>query len=72
MAKTVFLHYTQEELNRNFDQRSWVSNALEVIGRYPVLSEATRKRFEHRANVAYGSGPDETLDIFPADRAGPV
>lgn len=72
MAKTVFLHYTQEELNRNFDQRSWVSNALEVIARYPVLSAATRARFEHRANVPYGSGPDETVDIFPARNGGPV
>jgi arylformamidase len=72
MAKTVFLHYTQEELNRNFDQRSWVGNALEVIARYPVLSAATRARFEHRANVPYGSGEDETLDIFPARSGGPV
>ena len=71
MAKTVFLHYTQEELNRNFDQRSWVSNALEVIGRYPLLSEATRKRFDYRS-AAYGSAPDETLDIFPARSGGPV
>jgi arylformamidase len=72
VADKVFLHYTQDELNRNFDQRSWVSNALEVIARYPVLSAATRARFEHRANVPYGSGPDETLDIFPARNGGPV
>lgn len=72
MANTVFLHYTQEELNRNFDQRSWVGNALELIGRYPVLSAATRARFEHRANVPYGPGEDETLDIFPAQSGAPV
>ena len=72
MTDKVFLHYTQDELNRNFDQRSWVSNALEVIARYPVLSAATRARFEHRANVPYGTGPDETLDIFPARNGGPV
>jgi arylformamidase len=70
MAEKVFLHYTQEELNRNFDQRGWVSNALEVIGRYPVLSQATRSRLKHRANVAYGPGEDETLDIFPAEGSG--
>jgi arylformamidase len=71
VAETVYLHYTQDELNRNFDQRSWVSNALEVIGRYPVLSEATRKRFSHRT-VSYGPAPDETVDIFPARAGGPV
>ena len=71
MAINVFLHYTQEELNRNFDQRTWASNALEVIARYPVLSEATRKRFTYRT-VAYGFAPDETLDIFPVGEGGPV
>ena len=69
-AKTVFLHYTQEELNRNFDQRTWAKNALEVIARYPVLSKATRERLEHRAGVAYGRHPDEVLDIFPAAQPG--
>lgn len=70
MSKAVFLHYTQEELNRNFDQRSWVSNALEVIARYPVLSRATRERFAHRAGIAYGKHPDEVLDVFPTARPG--
>lgn len=72
MTKLVYLHYTQEELNRNFDQRAWVSNALEVIARYPVLSKATRERFEHRANIAYGRHPDEMLDIFPVRGGGPI
>lgn len=70
MTKKVFLHYTQEELNRNFDQRGWVPNALEVIGRYAARSAATRARFAHRANVAYGPGADEVLDIFAAEGSG--
>lgn len=69
-TEKVFLHYTQAELNRNFDQRGWVPNALEVIGRYAPRSAATRARFAHRANVAYGPGADETLDIFPAEGSG--
>lgn len=68
MSETVFLHYTQRELDRNFDQRGWVSNALEIIGRYPELSRATRARFEYRT-VAFGPGEDETLDIFPVNAA---
>src|SRR5205814_9516433 len=48
MEKKVFLHYTQSELDRNFDQRGWAKNALEIIGRYPELSKATRARFDHR------------------------
>ena len=69
MSETVFLHYTQRELDRNFDQRGWVSNALEVIQRFAERSARTRARLEHRANVAYGSAPDEMLDIFPAPRS---
>lgn len=67
---TVFLHYTQAELDRNFDQRAWVPNALEVIDRYPRLAAATRARLKHEANVSYGPTADETLDIFPAGEAG--
>jgi arylformamidase len=70
--QTVFLHYTQEELNRNFDQRTWARNALEVIGRYPQLSKATRERFGHRSGVRYGPHPDEVLDIFSAQAGGPI
>ena len=69
MTDKVYLHYTQAELDRNFDQRSWVKNALEVIGRYPELSKRTRERLKHRANVAYGSAPDETVDIFLAAKS---
>ena len=73
MTQTVFLHYTQDDLNRNFDKRAWVDNALEAIGRYFVHSRATRKRFAHQANIAYGTHPDEVLDFFPAgDSGGPL
>jgi len=70
MAQTVFLHYTQDELNRNFDKRAWVDNALEAIGRYSVHSRATRKRFAHQANIAYGTHPDEVLDFSSAGDSG--
>jgi arylformamidase len=72
MTATVFLHYTQEELNRNFDQRGWAGNALEVIARYPERSAATRARLQHRANVPYGPGADEVVDIFPAAGSGSI
>src|SRR3954470_8825847 len=68
MTDKIYLHYTQAELDRNFDQRNWVKNALEIIGRYPELSKATRARLKHYS-AAYGSGPDETLDIFPAAKS---
>lgn len=69
-AKTVYLHYTQEELDRNFDQRTWAKNALEIIPRYSARSKQTRAKLSHRCNVAYGSHPDEVLDIFPVSQSG--
>lgn len=74
MTDTVYLHYTQAELDRNFDQRNWPNarNALEIIGRYSELSRLTRARLDFRT-VSFGSGEDETLDIFPArGRKAPV
>jgi arylformamidase len=68
MTDKIYLHYTKEELDRNFDQRGWVSNALEVIGRYAPKSAATRARLPYRADVPYGPGADEVLDIFLASR----
>jgi arylformamidase len=70
MNDKVFLHYSQAELDRNYDQRAWITNAEEMIARYVARSEATRRALAHKRGVAYGSGPDEVLDIFPAGHAG--
>jgi arylformamidase len=69
MTPKVFLHYTQAELDRNFDQRGWASNALEVIARYTERSRITRSIFAHQTNIAYGNTSAEVLDIFPAPRS---
>jgi arylformamidase len=61
----VFLNYTQEELDRNFNQRVWASNAQAVIARYGERSFEVRKHLP-RETARYGESPDEVLDIFPA------
>jgi arylformamidase len=61
----VFLHYTQRELDRNFDQRTWAGNAVEVIARYGDRSALTRGHLAHES-IAYGMTTDEVLDVFPA------
>jgi arylformamidase len=66
----VFLDYTQEELDRAYDQRVWAPNAAEVIKRYATASEAVRGRFPRQAGLAYGAGEDETLDVFAPPSAG--
>lgn len=65
----VFLDYTQEELDRAYDQRQWAPNATEILQRSRTASAAVRARLTHRASVSYGPTADEMLDIFPAARA---
>jgi arylformamidase len=60
----VFLHYTQEELDRAYDQRVWAANAESVIASYGELSRAVKTRYPHTTEH-YGAGEDEVLDFFP-------
>ena len=66
----VFLDYTQEALDKAYDQRVWASNAEEVIGRYAKDSAEVRKKYPPRTE-RYGESDAETLDLFtPADAKG--
>lgn len=64
MSEAVFLHYTQAELDRAYDQRAWAANAAEVIASYTTLSQAVRARYPFTTEK-YGPGEDETLDVYP-------
>lgn len=75
MKGAVFLDYTQEALDRAYDQRAWAANAEQVIARYGEISRAVRTRYA-LTTERYGAGADETLDIYPpvesAASAAPV
>jgi arylformamidase len=72
-SATVFLNYTQEELDRAYDQTVWAPNQDELIARYATRSAATRQRLKFKSAVAYGPTEDEVLDIFPCDKeAAPI
>src|SRR5262249_3051935 len=60
----VFLHYTQAELDRNYDQRAWCPDSAAYLARYPRESEAFRRSASYRT-LSYGDAEDEKLDIFP-------
>jgi arylformamidase len=62
----VFLDYTQDELDRAYDQRAWAPNAAEVIQRFATASAEVRTRVSRQADLRYGPTADETLDVFPA------
>lgn len=67
----VFLHYTQAELDRNYDQRAWAPDAASYIARFAPDSAAARAALAH-ATFAYGSDPDEALDVFLAGEGAPT
>jgi arylformamidase len=72
-AAKVFLDYTQEELDRAYDQTVWAPDQDELIQHYATRSAATRQRLKFKSAVAYGPTEDEVLDIFPAEReAAPI
>lgn len=64
MSEAVFLHYTQAELDRAYDQRAWAANAVEVIASYTTLSREVKARYPFTTEH-YGSGGDESLDVYP-------
>jgi len=68
MRTKAFLDYDQAELDRQYDQRAWAPNAVEVINRYAADSEAVRRRLGEPQTHPYGEGRAATLDLFRAHR----
>ncbi len=62
-TRNVFLDYSQEALDRAYEQRNWAANAEELIALGPVKSAETRRRLQFSTH-RYGDDPDETLDVF--------
>jgi arylformamidase len=66
---TVFLHYDQAALDRQYDQRAWAPNAAEVIRRYAVNSDLARARLGEPQSCKYGPSGAETLDLYSSGQA---
>lgn len=72
-ASPVLLGYTQEQLDRVFDQSRWAPRMKELEEEIAVRSAAVRRKMPPRT-VRYGESEDEVLDIFapPGVRDAPV
>jgi arylformamidase len=62
--KKVFLDYDQKALDEQYEQRTWVPHADEIIKRFGVASDAVRTRIGEPRTERYGPSPIETLDIY--------
>lgn len=60
----VFLDYTQEELDKAYDQANWAPNRVRVIKRWGSNSEVARSRLGQPERMAYGDTEVEALDVF--------
>jgi arylformamidase len=60
----VFRDYTQGELDRQYEQRTFAPNADEIIRRYAVASDSVRAKFGEPETFAYGPTEAEALDIY--------
>lgn len=66
----MFLQYDKAGLDRQYDQRAWAPNAVEVIRRYTEQSELIRARLGAPTVFSYGTSPAQTLDLYRADASG--
>ena len=64
----VFREYTQAELDRQYEQRSFVPNVDDIIKRYAALSDSARARFGEPETLAYGSSEAEAIDVYGGRR----
>lgn len=55
------------DLEVAYDQAKWAPNMQEVLTRYRVSSEATRRAIGEPTRISYGSKDEESLDLYRAD-----
>lgn len=70
MNQIVWGNFTQEELDRNYDQSSLVPNVGELMEQNAVDSAKIRAELDVIADVSYGPTELERLDIFQVSEKG--
>jgi arylformamidase len=56
-------------LDSQYNNRARVADHQDILDRWAQASEASREGLSRRIDVAYGPGPNETLDLFPSAQA---
>ena len=67
---SVYGGYTQAELDAQYNQATLVPDLSPFFARWEAESRTARERFKVVANLPYGAGEDERLDVFPAQQSG--
>ena len=57
-------------LDAQYNNRARVPDHAQIFRRWSETSAFARERLAGRLDLAYGDQPGETLDVFPAEKAG--
>jgi arylformamidase len=68
-AVRIYRDLDQAALDAQYNLREAVPTHPAYFARWAAESKAVRARLGGRLDLSYGGGPDETLDLFAADRA---
>lgn len=68
---TVYLHYGQDDLNKQYDQGSLVADPSPWLAQCAAASVKAKEMFSCKENIAYGEHSDELLDIYLPEGTGP-
>jgi arylformamidase len=60
----IFRDYDQKALDAQYEQRTLVPHADQIIARWGPVSDAVRSRIGEPRNERYGPTPIETLDVY--------
>lgn len=66
MSAFPFLHYTQAQLDHNYNQAEWAPNWQQLMSRYAWRSQLARTRLGAPVRLTYGEGPLHGVDVFRA------
>ncbi|MCX4026560.1 alpha/beta hydrolase [Endozoicomonas sp. SM1973] len=64
-----YQQYTQESLDRDYNNRQAVTNFDQILSSWQEASKKARQFYVHFDDIRYGLSNRETLDVFPAKQA---
>jgi arylformamidase len=68
----IYRDYDQAGLDAQYNLRAAVADHPAYFARWAETSRTVRERHSGRLDLAYGPGPKETLDFFPASASAPA
>lgn len=67
----VYRGFTRAQLDYQYNPRETAPNFQDYFDRWDRESKSARAKSDVKRDVPYGTGPDETLDIYPLGGSGP-